>query len=109
MYVFHRKLSKEELDNSKSMSISGKYHSAVISKYVVMDVAEFARYNPEFDKVMASTNNTYELKLPADKMELFIANKYQILNESVQMLLNDAANDDSNVPKTAVAKRDGLK
>ncbi|MBS1918317.1 MAG: lytic transglycosylase domain-containing protein [Bacteroidetes bacterium] len=109
MYVFHRKLSKEELNNSKTISVSGKYHSSVIAKYVVMDIDEFARYNPEFDKVMASTNNTYELKLPADKMELFIANKYQILNESVQMLLNDAADDDSTVPKTAVAKRDGLK
>jgi len=109
MYVFHRKLSKEELDNSKTMSISGKYHSSIIAKYVVMDDAEFARYNPEFDKVMASTNNTYELKLPADKMELFVANKYQILNESVQLLLSDAADDDATVPKTAVAKRDGLK
>src|SRR5579871_4385925 len=109
MYVFHRKLSKEELDNSKTMSISGKYHSSIIAKYVVMDDAEFARYNPKFDKVMASTNNTYELKLPADKMELFVANKYQILNESVQLLLSDAADDDATVPKTAVAKRDGLK
>ncbi len=37
---------------------------------------------------MASSNNTYDLKLPSDKMELFAANKYQILNESVQMLIN---------------------
>jgi membrane-bound lytic murein transglycosylase D len=39
---------------------------------------------------MAKAENTYELKLPQDKMELFIANKYQILNESVQMLLSGA-------------------
>jgi membrane-bound lytic murein transglycosylase D len=39
---------------------------------------------------MASNNNAYELKLPTDKMELFIANKYIILNESVQMLLSGA-------------------
>lgn len=109
MYVFHRKLTAEELSNSKTISISGKYHSAVISKYVNMDPAEFSRYNPEFDKVMASTNNTYEMKLPADKMEMFIADKYQILNESVQLLLNDAADDDSSVPKTAIAKREGTK
>jgi membrane-bound lytic murein transglycosylase D len=38
---------------------------------------------------MASSNNTYELKLPADKMDLFVANKYQILNESVQSLLKE--------------------
>ena len=53
-----------------------------------MDYSEFARYNPNFDKVMASSNNTYELKLPSDKMEAFVANKYQILHESVQQLLN---------------------
>jgi membrane-bound lytic murein transglycosylase D len=39
---------------------------------------------------MASNDNAYDLKLPADKMDLFIANKYIILNESVQMLLNGA-------------------
>ena len=45
---------------------------------------EFNRYNPDFDKVMASANNSYDLKLPADKMDLFVSNKYEILNESVQ-------------------------
>ena len=41
---------------------------------------------------MASANNSYDLKLPADKMDLFVSNKYQILNESVQRLL---ANDET--------------
>jgi membrane-bound lytic murein transglycosylase D len=39
---------------------------------------------------MASNNNAYEMKLPADKMDLFVANKYIILNESVQILLSGA-------------------
>jgi membrane-bound lytic murein transglycosylase D len=56
-----------------------------------MDINEFNRYNPEFDKVMASANNSYEMKLPADKMDLFTANKYKILNESIQLLLTNAA------------------
>ena len=88
MYVFNRKLSTEELNSAQTVSISGKYCSGIIARYTHMDEAEFSRYNPDFDKVMASANNTYDLKLPADKMELFAANKYQILNESVQMLLN---------------------
>ncbi len=50
----------------------------------------FNRYNPDFDKKMASADNAYELKLPADKMEVFQANKYTILNESVQLLLSGA-------------------
>ena len=88
MYVFTRKLNKTEINNSKTETISGKYCAEVIAKNVLMDLQEFNRFNPEFDKVMASSNNTYDLMLPADKMDLFEANKYQILNESVQSLLN---------------------
>lgn len=90
IYASVRKLTPEEMDNAETVSISGKYCSNIIARYVVMDIAEFSRYNPNFDKVMASSNNTYELKLPVDKMSLFAANKYQILNESVQQLMNSA-------------------
>jgi membrane-bound lytic murein transglycosylase D len=110
MYVFNRKLTKEESSNSKTTSISGKYCSSIIAKYILMDIDEFNRYNPDFDKVMASANNTYDLKLPSDKMDLFVASKYQILNESVQLLLNGVAEAaDSSIQKisaVAIAKRD---
>jgi membrane-bound lytic murein transglycosylase D len=89
MYVFSRKLNKQELAAAKTMNVSGKYYSTVISKYILMDLAEFNRYNPDFDKVMASANNSYDLNLPAEKMDLFVSNKYQILNESVQRLLSE--------------------
>jgi membrane-bound lytic murein transglycosylase D len=98
MFVFNRKLNKDELSTAKTMNISGKYYSTVISKYVSMDAAEFNRYNPDFDKVMASANNSYDLKLPADKMDLFVSNKYQILDESVQRLLTE--DETSNDSKT---------
>ena len=87
MYVFTRRLSPDELDNCRTAPISGKYLSTVIARYILMDMATFSRYNPDFDKVMASSNNSYDMKLPAEKMELFAANKYEILNESVQILL----------------------
>jgi membrane-bound lytic murein transglycosylase D len=86
MYVFHRKLSEDELNNAQTVSISGKYHSSAIIRYTLLDEATFDRYNPDFDKIMASTNNSYDLKLPADKMQLFAANKYEILNESMRIL-----------------------
>jgi membrane-bound lytic murein transglycosylase D len=86
MYVFHRNLNRTELNNARTVSISGKYHSSVIARYTLLDPGTFSRYNPDFDKIMASSNNSYDLKLPADKMELFAANKYQILNESVEVL-----------------------
>jgi membrane-bound lytic murein transglycosylase D len=89
MYVFHRQLSKEELNTARTVAVSGKYVSAIIARYTLMDMATFARYNPDFDKVMASSNNSYDLKLPADKMDLFVANKYQILDESVRFTPNE--------------------
>lgn len=83
-----RKLSAEELATVKTISISGKYHSSVIARIILMNIADFNRFNPHFDKLIASPDNSYDLKLPPDKMELFNSNKYQILNESVQLLLS---------------------
>jgi membrane-bound lytic murein transglycosylase D len=87
-YLLARKLSATEVKSAKSITLSGKYYAAAIVKDINMDMNEFNRYNPEFDKMMSSANNAYELKLPADKMEQFMANKYAILNDSVQMLLS---------------------
>ena len=83
-----RKLSTSELTEVKTLTISGKYHSTVIARNILMDIVEFNRYNPHFDKLIASADNSYDLKLPPGKMDLFTANKYQILNESVQLLLS---------------------
>jgi len=96
IYIFNRKLTPGELDEAKTQTISGKYHSAVIAKNIVMEIADFNRYNPDFDKVMASANSSYDIKLPADKMDLFVADKYQILNESIQLLLNSAVTNTAN-------------
>ncbi|MEP6747951.1 MAG: lytic transglycosylase domain-containing protein [Bacteroidota bacterium] len=112
-YIFNRKLTPSEMDEAQTQTVSGKYHSDVIAKNVVMDMADFNRYNPDFDKVMASANSTYDIKLPAGKMELFNANKYQILNESIQLLLNSASasatapqvNKDSVQMATKMAKK----
>jgi membrane-bound lytic murein transglycosylase D len=105
MYVFNRKINKEEEANATTLNVSGKYFSTVVSKYVMMDDVEFNRYNPDFDKVMASANNSYDLKLPADKMDLFVSNKYQILNESVQRLLQENDNTDSDKRVASIGRK----
>jgi membrane-bound lytic murein transglycosylase D len=76
------------------LPVSGKYNSLVIAKNLSMDIALFNHYNPVFDEKLSTTGNT-ELRLPADKMQLFIANKYTILNESIQLLLGS-----TNIPVT---------
>lgn len=84
----NRNLSIKELANTKTIKVSGKYHSVIIAKIITMNIEEFNRYNPNFDRVMATADNSYDLKLPEEKMDLFVTHKYQILNESVQMLLS---------------------
>ena len=88
--ISSRKISQEEMANLKSIRISGKYHSVVIARLLAMEPETFNRFNPNFDKVMAGAENTYDLKLPSEKMDSFLSNKYQILMESVQFLLTES-------------------
>ncbi len=81
-------ISVEEMQQAETETITGKYNSAIIAKNLSMDILSFNRYNPLFDKHIAA-NGMYELILPEDKMNLFLANKYQILNECVQYMLSD--------------------
>lgn len=83
-------LSAAELVDVEMLTISGKYNSVVITKNLLMDIAYFNHYNPAFDDMLV-TNGTYDLRLPPDKMQLFVANKYSILNECVQLMLGGAA------------------
>jgi membrane-bound lytic murein transglycosylase D len=92
-------LSKMEADSSDSISVSGRYIASIIAKNVNMDMIEFNRYNPGFDDMLA-TGSSYNLRLPHDKMTIFIANKYPILNECVNKLLSDV-----NVNSVAPSKQ----
>lgn len=88
---YHNKpsLTAEEIEQAETQTISGKFNSVVIAKNLSLDIVQFNRYNPDFDNKL-SANGQYDLILPADKMQLFLATKYQILNECVQLLLGDA-------------------
>lgn len=110
IYGLNRHITPGELVGAKSQNVSGKYQSTVIARFLSMDINDFNRYNPDFDKVMAGANNNYELKLPADKMELFVAGKYEILNESIQLLLNSALTaTPAPPPVPSAAAKDSLK
>ncbi len=75
--------------NMRNLAISGKYNSIVISKHLAMDITEFNRLNPNFDHQIALSGN-YDLRLPSEKLDLFLAKKYSILNESIQVTLGAA-------------------
>ena len=82
-------LTEAELEEVEMLPVSGKFNSLVIAKNLSMDIISFNHYNPDFDGILSSTGN-YDLRLPPDKMQLFVANKYTILNECVQVLLEGA-------------------
>lgn len=80
-------LSGNEISNILTLTISGKYSSVITAKNLDMDIGEFNRLNPGFDAMLA-LGNDYNIRLAPGKMDLFVARKYIILNECVQVLLN---------------------
>ena len=81
-------LSAEEQKNVDSTQVSGRYIAEVIAKNVNMDMADFDRYNPNFNEAL-STGASYNLQLPDDKMKAFFEKKFDILNQSVSRLLGE--------------------
>lgn len=71
----------------KVQTINGRYKVKAIVKYLGMDEETFNQLNPNFEQVLAA-NNSYQLKLPVEQMETFMSKKNEMLNESIQMLIN---------------------
>ena len=82
-----QELTPAEADSSKVQTITGRYITAVILKHINTDLLLFNHYNPDFENVMA-TKGSYDLRLPAAKMELFLREKTAIMNESMEWLLH---------------------
>jgi membrane-bound lytic murein transglycosylase D len=68
------------------LNLTGKYNSTAIVQGIQMNLADFNHLNPNFDKQL-SDNGSYDLQLPTEKMALFQANKMQILEQSIRLLL----------------------
>jgi membrane-bound lytic murein transglycosylase D len=95
--VLQSQLTEEELAQTTTVEIQGKYNSVVIANHLVMDINEFNRLNPHFDKMVA-TDAGYSIRLPKDKMELFNANRYIILHQSILATLHSASMQTSGYP-----------
>ncbi len=92
------RLSESEKSTIAEMPLSGRYKAQIIAKNIEMDAKDFDHYNPGFDHLL-STGATYNLRLPDDKMALFVANKYPILNDCVQQILGNIDMDSKTVYK----------
>ncbi len=84
--AFTPQLTDAEKKDVDSTEVSGRYIAEVIAKNISMSMADFNHYNPGFNNAL-STGATYKLQLPSEKMNEFKDKKFQILNESVDQLL----------------------
>ncbi len=77
-------------DGYSVVPVSGKYNALVIAETLGMPASTFNRLNPGFDKTLA-IGNTYNMRLPADNLAGFQAQKAQILEQSIRRALTMAA------------------
>src|SRR4030095_675996 len=49
-WMSKRNLTSDELKSSRTMKVTGKYYSVAIANSIMMEIGEFERYNPNFDK-----------------------------------------------------------
>ena len=80
-------LTEQELKNTTLIEVSGRYLSVVITDFLLMDIDQFKKWNPGFDKKLAE-GKKYQLRLSNDRIAIFEAKKSEILLESIRTLLN---------------------
>lgn len=82
-------LSAEETANTELVEISGRYNSLIVASALVIDIQQFNKWNPGFDKAL-SEGKKFSMRLPKEKMAIFSAKKNQLLMESFRLLVDGA-------------------
>jgi len=80
-------LTDEEIKTTSTIEVKGRYLSSVLTDYLLMDVDQFNKWNPGFDKSLAE-GKKYFLRLSKDRAAVFQAKKSEILLGSIRKLLN---------------------
>ncbi|HNL83039.1 MAG TPA: hypothetical protein PKG56_06570, partial [Chitinophagaceae bacterium] len=83
-------LTDEEIKNTAIVEVGGRFLSVIIANNLLLDIDQFNKWNPKFDKTLAE-GKKYSMRISIDKLPLFEAKKSQILLESMNVLLNDNA------------------
>ena len=96
-------LTEDEMFNTVEFNISGKYRMEAIAKRLNMEKSELDHLNPDFERMMSGPENSYDLRVPKEKMRQFQSEKEEILKESIQMMMDDKASgvDKSRFPAPA--------
>jgi membrane-bound lytic murein transglycosylase D len=72
--------------NTTTVNLSGRYNSIVLSNSLTMEISQFNKWNPGFDKTLAE-GKSYSMRIPKDKLAIFESKKGQILMESFRILI----------------------
>jgi membrane-bound lytic murein transglycosylase D len=80
-------LTDTDLETTTVTEISGRYNSIIIANGLSMDINQFNKWNPGFDKALAE-GKKYPLRLQKDKTAIFNARKNNFLMESLRALLD---------------------
>ncbi|MBC7723047.1 MAG: lytic transglycosylase domain-containing protein [Pedobacter sp.] len=79
-------LTEEEQNSTTIITLKGRYNSRIVIKFLDMDLVQFTKWNPAFDRTL-SIGDSYNLRLQKDKIAIFEAKKNEILSESIRWLL----------------------
>ncbi|OGV09825.1 MAG: hypothetical protein A2330_10245 [Ignavibacteria bacterium RIFOXYB2_FULL_36_7] len=74
--------------NSTEIKITGRYQSLVIANELSLDIQQFNKWNPGFEKAL-SAGKEYSMRLPKDKAPLFEVKKQALLAASLRALLQN--------------------
>jgi len=80
-------LSELEMENTTVIEIGGRYNSVIVANSLTMDIAQFNKWNPGFDKALAE-GKKYSMRIQKDKAPIFEARKGNLLMESLRVLLD---------------------
>ena len=76
------KIAPAEMDNIAILKVKGAYNLSVISKALNFDLTTLTRWNPKFDTEILTAEKPIYLRIPVDKLELFILKKNKIVGAS---------------------------
>jgi membrane-bound lytic murein transglycosylase D len=79
-------LNQQEMETTAVIEISGRYNSVVVANGLLIDISQFNKWNPGFDKALAE-GKKYSLRLQKEKVAIFEARKANLLMESLRVLL----------------------
>lgn len=82
-------INPQILGNTETTEVQGRYNSVVVANALSLDITAFNSLNPGFDQMVA-TEKGYTLRLPKDKMEVFKANRFAILYQSITTTIQSA-------------------